>query len=834
MKNFSRSNLLGTAHWARLDYIARKYDYRAGRFFLGRSLADYRDMIGLDVKSHVFLCGETQSGKGRAFIITNLIDWRGSVVAVSSKPDLIEVAAKRRGGGDAHCKGLGQKVLVADPKKKARIEDVYRCYYNPLDDIDQENPIQGAFRVVEGYTIIPPDGESSEWTRRGIEFSAFVIAHIKTSPKYENSDRNLVTLFELVLAGKDEAHEKLKQALREGDERIKKMGLPSGFTLLLKEMALNPACDGLISKYAKSLMKSDSGHEEGIESIRLNSLRALRWLLDKDMRQFVTGKGMSLEQKLEPGSLKADPQGVSLFIHSMSGDKELFAGWEKLMFSTCIDAHKDIDGPTALGHKTLYVIDEFLQYGRLEKIQTGITEIASSGCALFLAVQKLGPLKDSYKQSWETFISGADFSIWFDLNETEGTLKYATTICGEQHVELLSKQFTQSQQTGQSKGRTNQSSRGGSLGGGRSTSESETKQWNKSKSKGSGKNTGYGSSTNARGGSLIDWLPGHSSSQHAGRNTNLQSTTGSGRTQGTTDTDSESWNSTWQESESTQVTHSYMESISAGVSQQHNKRPLLSIDQARVYLANVDDQIQHPLFPGLALVIKRNEPPFVVRKAYYDMDPYFERKFTPHPDHQFIPISRQPMLEHMYTPEHHIDFGLPDKLVKAGCQLRPWSQSEPGSVIRKGEPFAELVVPKEANDILDPQNRISVHKTQSLPENRLLRLKGIRAPFDLEIMAVERINDDKHVRRFVVRRLGRNALPAQPFEKKNADEIKIATRYVGSIVSNKIARDKVKHELALQRIEEQRLIAEQERQAKIFNGVFWGIVVGGLALMLGA
>lgn len=832
MSGFSPANLMGTACWADPNLVAQRYSHKPGQIILGRSPHDHRNMISMPVKSHVFLCAETQETKSRAIIINNLLEWPGSIVAVSSKADLTEICANRRGNGDEHCEGLHQRVLVADPKREARIRDALRCWFNPLDQVDPEDPMRGAMRIVEYYTLVPAEGDSAEWTKKGMKLAAHVIAHIMTSKKYKKKSRNLVTVLKLILAGKEEDYLILKKAFEAGDSRLKEMGVPSGFTLLLKEMSLSTACDGLIASYALSLMKSDSGHEEGFESVRMNALNALEWLFDKDMRQFVTGEGMREEQRLDPQSVKTDPHGVSVFINSLSSDKEFYAGWEKLMFSALIDAHRDVDGAPALGHKTLFCIDEFLQYGKLQKIENSINEIASAGCVLFLSVQKLGPLKRLYKEGWETFSSGADVSIWFGLNEVEGSLKHVSTLCGEMHLELHAQQKTVGEQIGQSFGTTETTSTGGGENGSEANGESYTEQRNSSISRGSGTSSGHGSSTNGRAGTIIDLLPGSSHSKNTGRNSNLTRVNGTSSTNGQTVTKTQGWNATWQESKANQYTQNFTRSYSLSVSQQFQKRQLLSVDEARIFLADVTERPEDPRFPGLALVIKRNEPPTIVRKSFYDRDAYFAGKFTPSRDHAFIPISQQPMLEYMYTPEHHFDFGLPDRLVKAGCQLRPWKRSKAGTFIPKGQPFAELLAPKDASSFMTAgAQRVSARRVEYLNDEDLKCLRAVRAPFDLQIMAVETVHMNRHVRRFIIRRLGHATLPSEPCIQKNRELIGLAGNYTNALIKGKKADDEAARQLAQEDAEAKRLLEEEKRRKKVIRRVVGGVLFVGMGML---
>ena len=829
MDGFSDPRLLGTAQWADPDNIDHEYEFRPGHLWLGRSSRNYEKKIGVPIESHAFLCAETQTGKSRSIFVGNLIDWLGSIVAVTKKEDLAEICALKRTQVDIVTGRPAQKTYVFDPSHEARIDDRLRAWFNPLDLIDPKNPIGSAKRLAESLAIFPAGGDGLEWVKKGVKLIAFIIAHIMTCRKYRRSERTLITLFRLVLAGKLEDYLTLREAKRSGDERLAKMKVPSGFMLLLKEMTKNPACDGLIAAYAHSLMKSDQGHEEGLESIRMNALDALDWLLDDNLRRVVSGEGMSEEQRLDPRSLKTDPNGVSVFINSSSSDEELYAGWQKMMFTTIMNVHRDVKGETACGHKTLFCIDEFLSYGRLSKIERGITDIASAGCVLFLSVQKLGPLKEMYKESWETFMSGADVTIWFGLNEFDGTLKHVSGMCGEMHLDLVAHQHGYGEQITKSHGTVMTDGTGGSQGGGRTITNGTGWQESDTKGTSDGSGSSYGSGKTSRAGMILDWMPSKSSNYNKSRNKNKNKSTTRGASGQHSIAETENHQDTWQHSVATQESLAVGTNKNVNFAQQFNKRPLLSIDEARTHLADFTKKTDDPRFPGLALVLMRGEDPFVVRRSFYDMDPYFEGRFTPHPDYKFVPVSEQPMLEFMYTPEHHFDFMLPERVLETGCEFRPYRDAKPGTVIKQGNAFAELLVPIEPNSVFNYKSQIQPWRGSRKYKGSHVPKSAITAPFDLQIMDVERTPDHDQVSRFVIRRLGREIMPAAPCQLKNDQVAEAAKTAIANLYqARKKAEESAERERQYAAAVEKR--EAEERAMKRFGKVVL-FALGFLALL---
>ncbi len=108
--NGHRGTTLAHARWADPLYVAEKYRYRQGAIWLGRCPHDPDRAIGYQDDRHVFVCAETRSGKGRAFMVNNQVLWPGSLITVGPEGEEATIAAERRGDGNAFCDGMGQAV----------------------------------------------------------------------------------------------------------------------------------------------------------------------------------------------------------------------------------------------------------------------------------------------------------------------------------------------------------------------------------------------------------------------------------------------------------------------------------------------------------------------------------------------------------------------------------------------------------------------------------------------------------------------------------------------------------------------------------------------------
>jgi len=788
MSGFHEDDKLATGQWADPYSLGDKYAFEEGMFFQGRHPGNHAQAIGSPVSGHVLLNAETQQDKGRSIVIPNIILWPGSVFVTSPKPDTMEITAAGRGPGDEYCTGRGQKLVCLDPMQTARIDPKFRAYFNPVPKIDPKNPMRMATRIVDAYTI-PGNESEPHWDQSSIPLGAIGAAHLRTGKYYRPEDWNLVTLYKKLLAGNVEDSLQLAQLCGEGNQDaidLCRHGLPDGFMLFLEEMTLNPADDGFIALAAQNYLRQAKENPRYLESIRGTALHHLRFCLLKEIRDNLTGEGFTEDQEYDPAELKARDGGVSVYVTLPSADRALATGWEKMVVKLSMDACKDDPEPPKTGHKVMFSLDEFLGYSRVRDVENGATEYASAGVLLFLAVQKLGSLHDTYKDNWETFVGAASSFLSFGMRE-HFTLKYVRDLLGEMEVRKVvhGTNDTTNKQVANSEQRTDTESTttgivttNTTMTGGGST---ETRNSGESWSSGGGQ----GSATTP--GRLIELYKGHNRNTNWSRNSN--SSTSKGTQQNFSNSDSEAH----QQSTTRSTAFTYGKTVTHGktvgrtTQESFHKRPLCDVNELRVEFASQGIYSEDWRYPGFILVIEQNSDPFPVRKCYYDQDPLCEGRFTPDRNHEFIPLYAQPMLEHMYTDDHLFDFCLPADLKAKGYRLLPAAGVEAGEVIEAGRPFAQLIGPRDHTVISDTFPWLVEPKVFSLDQVMHLQLKDyglideIKAPMRLKIVELGSIKNHEDDFSFLVRREERLTLPARAFDQENERLIDLADHHVEMI-----------------------------------------------------
>lgn len=672
---------IATAAWADPDYYAQKHAYREGSFWLGRVPGREDQTIGYRGDRHVFLCGETRSGKGRAFIVNNIITWPGSLISIDPKGENATIAAARRGDGDDYCDGMGQDCFVLDPFETARVDDRLRGFFDPMLSFKADDPrLIDKANMLANAICIPKDGagDSAVWLERGQRYAATIIMHVVTSPVFEGQRRGLDLVRKCIVSGMQE-----EARLMAADPECENV---SGIEILLNDMADNEALRGTISRRGASYLESYRSNFEYFDSVRTNAENETEFL-DSPGIENVVGATDRWKRTFDPASLKTSTKGVSVFLCLPQGEEEVYSRWQRLMIYALSDALISTPGKPVKGD-VLISLDEFLSLSKMKRLEDGMEALAGAGGKLFIAVQKLGRLKETYGKNWETFISGAGCQIWFSPDSLE-VAQYLEKLLGETEVIRIAESQNSSESTtttntrSEAEGSTQTHGTADQTGASESTNRSTANTRGTSRNRQSGSSFQYGTQRGTSQGTSKEpffmFAPlrsGTQSGSNYSTNSNRGTNTSSGS--GTNKSRTETVGSSQSTSSSHTVNQSYAQSRTTtqsealaqgettgrGSSQTFHKKPLLTVNEMNRLLPTYDD-IEDDRYPGFALVRIAGEDPFVVRKCYYDQDVAFGRRFSPHPDHAFFPHNRLPMLAYQITDEHFLDIFLPNPTLLA-------------------------------------------------------------------------------------------------------------------------------------------------------------------------
>ncbi|MEO1661080.1 MAG: type IV secretory system conjugative DNA transfer family protein [Pseudomonadota bacterium] len=456
-------NLLASARWADPAYMANKYYFRPGDFWLGRNPHNFDEAIGVEPTEHLFMCASTGSGKGRNVIVNNIALWPGNVVAYDPKGDLPVVCAPARGDGDKHTdqNAMGQKVIVLDPLRHSKCDERYLGYYDPLSSLD---PDDDGFRrncrfVAEMLIKVPEDQGHAEWVKMGRTILKTIIEHVLTTEFLIEEDRNIFTVLNLMKKGrKDTILADLNRRARLGqlseDEAEEKKRKIDPFFFLFKEISTNPHSshlrddgDRLLNAYKTAPKTFNNQLDEAI--------RGLDWITeDKRFETALIGTRNGVQilpetQKFDPRELKQNPDGLSVFIVMPSDEMETFAPWVQAVFLGIFAAMRRTPPHPDIKHPTLGILDEFSSLGKQDFIANAFDTIRDEGMRLLVVVQQMGWLFDTYGKRAESFVENTCARLFFG-NVGQSAVEYLVKALGE--TEIIKYATTKSESHARTKG----------------------------------------------------------------------------------------------------------------------------------------------------------------------------------------------------------------------------------------------------------------------------------------------------------------------------------------------------------------------------------------------
>lgn len=424
---------LATAQWTDPTDAERRLPFRPGTFWLGR-IPPSQAPAGIDDDRHVCLVAGTRAGKATSIIVPNLLLWRGSVVVVDPTGDLATLTAAHRGAGAGGKTGLGQKVHVLDPYCAARIDDGCRARFNPLDGLDvSSRRIERDVEVLVGALVPPAENDDNAWLANGARrLLTALVLHVLTAPQFDGR-RNLVTVRHLLQRGDTFLGVTLDPA-----DKI------SPFDLLWSGMERNDAFAGHVQGAASEFREMSLRAGRQWVAVKSAAGDATNFINNEDMRDCLSASTFSLRD------LKADPAGATLYLTIPSRNKDEDFRWLRMMVSLVLAEAEANPQPPACGSPMLLVLDEFASLKRMERIESGIAEMAKYGVKMMLVLQSLPQLKKEYGDNWETFLANCGTKLFFGIDD-QFTREQVSKLVGDTEVVKEVRSSADSTVTGESR-----------------------------------------------------------------------------------------------------------------------------------------------------------------------------------------------------------------------------------------------------------------------------------------------------------------------------------------------------------------------------------------------
>lgn len=385
-----------------------QHEYKPGSVRLGRSMYD-GTMLGLADDRGLLTIAASRSGKGRAAIIPNLIDWRGSVVVIDPKGTNAAVTAQRRGyGGGRVTKFLGQPVHVLDPF--GIVPGVRSASFNPLAAVDLTgNRAKEDIGLIADALVVPGGKHDSYWDNGARTILAGVIAHLLSNHARAGGlshDGNM-RLVDAPAASPLPSLTDVRAALLQD---------ATGLDRLFGAMMQNPVAGGL-AKAAATQILSAGENERG--SLFNSALSNTSWLDSEAMAGVMGRSDFTL------ADLKAAPTSVYVvlppeYLIEHSRFLRLFVNLTVLAASRGGKSRVPV----------LLIMDEFFSLGALHALSRASGLLSGYGLKLWPILQNLSQLRELYPENWQTFFANAGAVQIFGVND-RGTAQEIVSTLGQ-------------------------------------------------------------------------------------------------------------------------------------------------------------------------------------------------------------------------------------------------------------------------------------------------------------------------------------------------------------------------------------------------------------------
>ena len=328
----------------------------------------------------------TGSGKGRDFLIPNLLTYPGPIIALDPKGELSAVCGRAR-------RRRGRRVAILDP---FGVTDNPSDRLNPLDLFDQP----GAQLECDAEMLATLLGEGHGvdkdpfWSDTATGITAGLIAHVASA--HPPGERNLTTI-RSYLHHVDLSH-RLAELLDVG-------GLPS----LVHD------------EFAAFLQHSGEKTRESVLSTATTFVKALgsrdvaRCLEDSTIPLADITAGMPLDVfvTVPPEKLKSHRALIRLWIATLL---------------TTIMRRKVIPE-----RRTLLVLDEAAQLGTFEPLVTAATLMRGYGLQMITIWQDLAQMKTRYPADWATILNNSAALLAFGFGHFAAAKEYAEVLGLDPH-----------------------------------------------------------------------------------------------------------------------------------------------------------------------------------------------------------------------------------------------------------------------------------------------------------------------------------------------------------------------------------------------------------------
>ena len=356
---------------------------------------DDRGWLCLEDDRHAFTVAGSRAGKGLSVILPNLAHYGGSVCVLDPKGENATLTAERRGNGQGvPAGGMGQEVHVIDPYGQARVDPSYRSGFNPLADLDPQDPlfVDECYTLADALVVAPPQDDNDHWNSMARLVLRGMIAWVASAP--------------------------------EGRRDWSKCAGSSMPALTIGPLC-KMTCSGTLKGPVGCLPRwRQPWTRWGRKSAVLSSLRPASPVM------FLSSPRMAAclsDTSRQPDLMAWKHGNQSVYLCLPAALMGQHARFFRLFLNRLFSAVERDPSKPAI--PALLLLDEMHVLGHMSQLETAAALLAGYGLKIWSIWQDLNQLKANYGDKWETFIGNASLFQSFGLNDLT-TLKHVSNRLG--------------------------------------------------------------------------------------------------------------------------------------------------------------------------------------------------------------------------------------------------------------------------------------------------------------------------------------------------------------------------------------------------------------------
>lgn len=460
---FPAKGLLGRARWARLSEVgaAGLLAEKPGSLYMGR----FTDEDGHDTPHelfyhgdrHLLTIGPQRSGKGAGLIIPNLATVRKSMLVLDAKGELAAITAEKR-------RLMGSKIVIFNPFQHL-IDTHPRLVgqsYNPLAGLDWRSPrfVDDA-KALASAMVLQRQASNPFFDSAARQLVAFLIMWVcfSHSRKKEEYDHRKNDAIDAEFRNHAPTREQVADFIERYDRAYQNPKKHPDLGDVRKWLSEGVGAEGKgrrekaigITKLCRTIRDDDptleDDPERGVPAVIKDLANRFAAQPTDGMRDVVSTAQEQLGFLYGSDSVVEWLSGETFDFRSMRDTfttvyvilpSEEMSDYPALARIVIGMAFRQLQSAVSsrMG-SVVFLLDEFLQLGRMEKLLGSYDQAAGLGVQLWPIVQHFARFKAIYGPEWENFVSGAGMISSFVSGDV-GTAQELARLCGQMTIHVPS------------------------------------------------------------------------------------------------------------------------------------------------------------------------------------------------------------------------------------------------------------------------------------------------------------------------------------------------------------------------------------------------------------